>query len=611
MTDNSNLSRRRFLQATGGAATAVALAGCTDNGDGSDQETTTGGTDTTTEETTTGGDSPSGKTLRRTNATIRSLDPIQSSATSGGRVIQNMFDALLNYPNGEVEVENLLVTDYETSEDFKTYTFSLKKGVKFHNGKELTASDVVYSYERLASSPNSQRAFFILDYGLGTVHEQDSEGNYKPDTLGVNAVDDYTFEITLKEPFHAALTVMAYSSFSIIPEGMVDDVPAYDGGEVSAEEFGTSKAVGAGPFQLEKWQPNTEVEVTRFDDYHGDVAKIAGVHWQIIEDPTALYNYAMNKNADAFGLPTPKYDPNKVTVEETDDKGRKSGKYGPVRNGENVNYLGVATINTYYIAFNAKNVEKPVRQAVAHAMNQQTMVDQVFKGRGTPAYHFTPPNIYPGSGSAYNKHAEESYPYGYNQDQLDQARQIMEDAGYGENNRYEFTFTTYVSDTWQQMGGILRDQLASCYIDMKLEETEFATIQNRGMKGNLEAYSLGWIMDWPTPDNFLGLLYPPMTDTSKEAPQAYTDWTGTDAADRATKAWEKVKANPAPTDDAQSKREEAYVEIEEANWEDVIFLNVYHGLEEMFWYDWLDIPKFGGGGGSRQKLNTVTIGDRN
>ena len=188
----------------------------------------------------------------------------------------------------------------------------------------------------------------------------------------------------------------------------------------------------------------------------------------------------------------------------------------------------------------------------------------------------------------------------------------MEDAGYDENNRYEFTFTTYESPSWQQMGGILRDQLASCHIDMSLEEAPFATLLSRGAEGNLDAYSLGWVMDWPTADNFLGLLYPPMTDTSNADAQSYTNWSGTDAAEQATTAWEDgVLANPQPTDEAQTAREEAFVKIEEANWEDVVFLNVYHRVDERFWYEWLDVPRFGGAGGSRQKHNhTKLVGDR-
>src|SRR6056297_2940029 len=158
MTDTDNLSRRRFLQATGGAASAVALAGCTGDSDDSGSETTTSDEG---ESTTTSGDSgnqqpPEGENvLRLINSTMTTLDPIKSTDTAGGRVIQQVFDSLMNYPNGEIEVENQLASGHEVSDDYKTYTFSLKEGATFHNGDEVTAQDLVYSWERLAQSSNS------------------------------------------------------------------------------------------------------------------------------------------------------------------------------------------------------------------------------------------------------------------------------------------------------------------------------------------------------------------------------------------------------------------------------------------------------------------------
>ena len=385
MTDSTNVSRRRFLTATGGAATAVALAGCSEGpGDTTTEPTETPDDGQTTDTTET--EQPSeGGTLQLINSTITTMDPIHAADTASGTIIQNTNDALMNYPNGEVAVENLLVEDYEVSDDFKTYTFNLKQGVKYHDGREVTASDVAYSWERLAGSPNSQRSYFILDYALGTVHETetvtDEEGKeheqYVAGTLGVEAVDDYTVTLELKEAFHAALSVLAYTSFSVIPEGIVGDIGDYEG-EMSYEEFSTSSPIGCGPFVFENWSADTEASITRFDDYHGDVATLDGIHWQVIEDADASYNYSQNKNSDLISMPTAKYDPNKISVEGTDDLGRKYGTYGPMRNGATANYIAVATINSYYIGFNTNNVEKPARQAAAYAMNQQTMVNQVF-----------------------------------------------------------------------------------------------------------------------------------------------------------------------------------------------------------------------------------------
>ncbi|NEU58191.1 ABC transporter substrate-binding protein [Halorussus sp. MSC15.2] len=593
MSEKSNMSRRSFLKATGGAASASVITG------------TAAGQETTTQED---GDGGASGTLNLINTgTMSTLDPIKATDTASGRVIQQMFDALMNYPDGAIEVQTQLAKGYERSDDFTTYTFNLKQGAQFHGDfGEVTAQDFIYSWERLAASDNSRRAYFILD-SIGVQHETDSEGNYKPGTLAVEAVDDYTLRVSLEEPFHATLPILAYTSFAALPEGVVGDIQGYDG-EMQYQTFATENPVGAGPFQFETWQSNDQAEVSRFPNYHGQTAQVEAVNWRIIEDDNAIYTYAMNRNADYFPIPTPFYDPNKVTVENTDDKGRETGTYGPVRNGATVNYLGVATINAFYIGFNTAQVDKPARQAAAYVMNQQQVIEQIFKGRGQAAYHFTPPNIYPGGPDAYTQHAEQNYPYGYNQTQIQQARQVMEDAGYGPNNQYEFTFTIYSgSDTWNQTAQLLRDQLASAHISMNIESAPFSTLLQRGREGNLQAYSLGWVMDWPAPDNFLQLLNPPQTDTSKDAPISYVNWSGTQAAKQATQAYQKVQNNTAPTDEAEQARNEAYIQIEEANWEDVVFLPVYHETDERFWYQNVDISKFGAAGPSRQMYNTTSI----
>ncbi|UWG46399.1 ABC-type transport system, periplasmic component [Halanaeroarchaeum sp. HSR-CO] len=484
------MSRRRFLGATGGAAGAVALAGCSGNGDGTDDTTTEAGT--TTEETTT------------------------------------------------VEQEV-----------------------------------------------------------------------YKPGSIAVEAVGEYELEIQIDAPFHASLQMLAYSSFSAVPEGVVGDVEGYDG-EMSYEEFATSSPIGSGPFEFDNWTQGTEASVSAYDDYYGEAAALDSIHWQVLERDSARFNYAMNRNADLFTIPTSQYDPDLVSVDETDAEGRSLGTYGPVRNGDTLNYVGVPTINTFYIGFNMNEVPKPVRQAFAYAANQELLVNEVFKGRGVPAYHLTPPSIYPGGAGEYNSHAEENYPYGYNESRVAEARQVMEEAGYSADDPYEVQWTQYQSDTWLEMAQILRDQLASAHIDMQIEQADFSTLLQRGRNGNLEAYTLGWIADYPAPDNFLGLLDPPQTQTSMDAPVSYINWNSEngDAAQDAEDAYDVIDDNKAPTDDAKAQRSEAAVLMEEANWEDVGFINLYHRLDEYFWYDTIEYNPFGGMGISRQKYNKVTTTDQ-
>jgi ABC-type oligopeptide transport system substrate-binding subunit len=621
MRDDNSQTRRRFLKTTGGAAGALALAGCTGGGGGGDGNgsggnasgggggNASGGNQSGGQQTQQNIEADPSKVLQRINSTITTFDPIAATDEASGYVNQQVYSMLMEYPQGKADAVKGLAKSFELSQDNTTYTFTLKDAT-FHNGDTVTAQDIIYSWERLAASSNSRRSYFILD-SLGVAHEtttQDGEEVYQPGSLALNAVDDQTLEITLSAPFHAAQEMMAYTSFAAIPEGIVGDIEGYEG-EMSQSEFATSNPIGAGPFKFENWSSGTEASVSRFEDFHGGSASIAGVHWQIIEQSSPRYNYQMQQSADTFNIPTSFYNPSKVSVQRgPDDLGREYGTYGPVRNGSTLQYLSVPAINTYYVGFNMAKVPAPVRKAFAYVANQQQLTQQVFKGRGVPAYHFTPKPIYPGGTQQYDQHAQQNYPYGYNQTQLDQARQVMEDAGYGPNNQFTVQWTQYQSDTWLEMGKLFRDQLSSAHIQMQIQQAPFATLTERGRNGQVEVYTLGWIADWPAPDNFLQLLNPPNTDTSASAPLSYLNWQANgSSAQQATQAYQKVSNNQAPTRQAQQARNQAYVTIEEANWSDVGMLPIYHQLSERFTYNWADIPPYGGMGKSRMKFDDVKI----
>jgi peptide/nickel transport system substrate-binding protein len=604
MTDTGGLSRRRFLTAAG-AAGAAAVAGCSGDslptGDG-DAE---------------GEIDASGPVYNRISPSLTTFDPIAATDEASVAVVTQVFDALTNYPDGHPRVESLLASGYESNDDGTRFTFSLTEAT-FHDGSPVTAADVVYSFERLAASPNSSRASFLLDV-LGVTHEtttvteDDTEREvYEPGTLGVRAVDERTVEITLAAPFVAPLELLAFTAFSIVPEGIVGDIDGYDG-RLSREAFATRQPVGAGPFTFVGWEQGTEVEVERYDDYHGTVPSLAGVHWQVIEDTDPYWAYAMNRNADTFAVPTTKYDPEKVTVEETTDDGIRLGTYGPVDNGDTLQYASRAGLTTYFIGFNTAAVPKPVRRAFAHAVNPGAIVENVFKRRGRSAFHLTPPGIFPGGADEYEAHAEEGYPYGYNESRRERAREIMAEAGYGPDDPFEITWTQYNNATWRRMGEVIRDQVTAAHIDMETESVEFSTLTARGRAGDLDVYTFGWSADYPAPSNFLNQLNPPQTVTGGDTPPvSYLNWTeeSGSAAGAAADAWETLTANSGPGDAAATARDEAVLTMEEANWEDAALLTLFHPYNEAFSYDWVENPPYGSMGASKQKFNRVRLGDR-
>lgn len=461
------------------------------------------------------------------NSRFAELDPIMSTDTASSAVITQIYENLTAFPNGVPEIENQLLDNFEVSDDGTTWTFTLRDDVTFHDGSDLTAADVVYSWRRTVESTNSERRSFTLDQpvGLGIDVEFDDNGDPVDDTLAVEAIDDRTVEIQLANSNPDVLDVIAYSSFAIIPEGYVGDITGYDG-EVTHQEFTTEVANGTGPFKLDFFNVDEDVRVVRNANYHGDIASIAAVHWEIIEDDQAALTYKLEKNADIFELPTFAYEPDAVEA-ETDDRNRQVGTYGPAGElNETVNYVGVSELSTYYFGFNAENVTKPVRQAVAHVLNKQQVVEDVFAGRGTPAYSFLPPGMWPTGSEGYNAFVDE-YPFSRGKSDLQGAQEALAEADITQDDPAEFTLTTYDSEVFQSVAELIRDLLAGNGVKIKIAQSKFDTLQKRGEDGDLEMYTLGWIWSWPAAPYGMFQLEPKNTNTSKmpgETDGFYLDW---------------------------------------------------------------------------------------
>jgi peptide/nickel transport system substrate-binding protein len=236
------------------------------------------------------------------------------------------------------------------------------------------------------------------------------------------------------------------------------------------------------------------------------------------------------------------------------------------------------------------------------------------------SFFFTPPSIFPGGAEEYTRMAKEEYPYGYNKTMLGEAKRVMEEAGYGPDNRASMTMTTYQGSTMEKIGNLMRDKLEAAYIDVNYEQAPFSTLLNRVDKGNVECYSLGWLADYPAPDNFLKLLVPEFSQSPDPQSLSGFDWgakegeegdSWSDAARRAQEAWDtKFANNPLPTEEDKQARNEAYLTIEKANWEDMVLCPIFHSFGHYYLFPWNGEPRYGAMGNSRSTHNNVTIEDR-
>lgn len=549
---------------------------------------------------------------------IQTLDPINAKGSGAG---YNQYNQqLLQFPDGEYPPEPGLAKDYELSEDGLTYTFTLREDATFHNGDDVTAEDVVYSYHRLAESDNSRNRDDIVGDTMTVAHEKDATvaeptdettlADYVSGSLAVEATGDYTVEMTLESAFSWTLFQIAGGAFAVLPAGSVGDIEGYDG-EYSYNEFFSTSGdgphfAGAGPFQVDSWSKGDAITLSKFEDYYGTVPHIDEIVYTVVPGSNARLSRFENGNADILeGMPAASFTPDNVTIEE--EQGNRSiGTYD--LGGTTVNYGEIPSLSTEYLVFNTLKVPIPVRKAFAYALNQHDVAENVYKGTAQPAYHITPPAAYPtfedgvDSNDSYTQHAEsgyqsnldvaaDGYMYGHAETDLEAAKQVMEDAGYSESDPFEITATTIAGDSgYQQVFTRLQSKLRQAHIEMEITEAEFGTIISQAISGSMEVFALGDGMEYPGPENFLRFLW------GSEPSGQFTRW-GTegsyhDEALRSTAmdAWE---SNYSAEDATQDSRAEAFQTTEEVNWAAVQELPVVHTTSQRFWHTHVDVEMYG------------------
>ena len=632
----SDKTRRRFLTvAATGAATAVAgCSGGSTDGDaaatdtradgesGSDESSSDGMDDSGTTDDAGGGDSDemSGETLRLASGSeITSMDPV----VKGNGGINQWAETLMRYDNGTLPPITNLAADYEISDDGTTYRFELKEGVTFHDGSELTASDIVYCWERLAQSPKTQNNDDMLGGTFTVAHEKDKSANdpetaelsdYVPGSLAVRAPETHVFEFDVEAPFHAGLAQIASeSAFVVYPENTVGDIEREgvetDGEYGYQEAFGTEnggpKVAGTGPFQIETWSKGSKLVMTRHDDYHGTEPNVERIESVILSDENAVYKRALNGNVDVFGIPSTKFDPASRSEMEDIGAGREVGRY-TLENGTEVNTAEVGDVGVDTILFNCDKVPKPVRQAFALMLNQDDIAANLYPDQ-EPAYSMVPPSIYPSSlgdfdspAAAYEAHTTEGamaqtswgsdgYVWGRGESRIQEARQKVEDADLdGE----EYTFTIAKDPVSSAVGSRVQQKAKALGITVNVERADYGTLISKGVfEKQLDFYTLGDSAEWPESDNLLRFYHPNVSidQASQWGERTENGEWATEYMATAADAWQNnYVPHRGPGEENQRKRDMAYLATIETNWQVVQQIPLAIRVNRTYWTDDLD-----------------------
>lgn len=422
----------------------------------------------------TGGGSGSGQ-LRVLGSDPVSLDPAIMSDTSSSEYVMEVFGGLVTL-NRQLKVSPDIAESWTVSPDGKNYTFKLRPGAKFHDGKAVTANDFVYSFERTADPKTGSHT---ADTYLGDIKGVlDKLAGKAQNISGLKAPDDQTVQLELEAPRAYFLSKMTY------PTSFVVDKANVEGGGKNWQD----KPNGTGPFKLTQWDKATKITLERNPNYHLEPAKLDKVLFNLAGG-NGLTMYE-NNEIDITGVGITDIE----RIQSPSDPLNKEFKIGK-------------SLDVWYVGFNTEAPpfdDVKVRQAFAMAVDNQKIITVVLKDLLTLAKGVIPPDM-PG----YNPNVK-----GPKFDPA-AAKQLLQESKY-RGNLPPITLTTPSSLTTvgPRTEAMLEQWKTNLGIDVKVQQVEWATFLGdvkRNPAANktnkYQMYELGWSADYPDPQDFVEVLF--------------------------------------------------------------------------------------------------------
>lgn len=377
-----------------------------------------------------------------TSSDATTLDPAAQNDSFAANIMAQIYDGLVEIDQ-DGNVHEKLAESYETSDNL-TFVFHLKKGVKFHNGEELKSSDVKFSFERALVAPAVSHIFADID----------------PNSL--ETPDDYTFKFTLSQPYAGIISAICHPAAFIVNEKAVKE---------AGDNYET-QPVGTGAFKFVSWKKSYNVVLERFEDYHGTLPEFKNLEFRVIPEGT---NRLIELETGGVDLAMD-ITPNDVKKVEGNDKLKlfRTPDFGTL-------YMGINTQNEQFS-------DPRVRQAIAHAIDLEAIVEAVWKGVGNPASA-------PYTSTLKYSIAKDREP---TEVDIEKAKQLLSDAGYP--NGFKCRITTNERQERIDAATIMKEDLKQIGIDVTVEVLEWSAFIERLENGDTDLFMLAWISDSPDPD---------------------------------------------------------------------------------------------------------------
>lgn len=471
------------------------------------------------------------KLIRNNGAEPQSLDPHKIEGVPEANLARDQFEGLVNIDlNGEIRPG---VAESWESDDYRVWRFNLRKDAKWSNGDPVTAEDFVYSWKRLVDPNTASPYASYLQYAHVENVDDIVNGKADPDTLGVRALDDHTFEITLSEPIPYIDKLVGHTSTVPVHRATVEE---YGNQWTSPKNF-----VSNGAYKLKDWVVNERIVLERNDQYwDNDKTVIDEVTFLAIPSEVTDVNRYRSGEVDMTNNAIPVDLFSRLQRDIPDEV-----KISP-------------SLCTYYYEINNEQApfdDARVRAAVKLALDRDIIANKVMGQGQTPAFGFTPP-------STVDMEAIEPEWFQLTQkERNEKAKQLLADAGYGPDNPLSFTLLYNTSEAHRKVAiaaaSILKQNAG---IEVKLENQEWKTFLDSRHQGNYEVARAGWCADYNEPSSFLNI----MLSTSSNNTSHYKS----DEFDAAMR-----KSITAATEDDRVK---AYQEAERVLDEDSALVPIYY-----------------------------------
>ena len=475
------------LAACGGSASSAAT-------DASSAASTEAATSEATEAT---GTSANGFTVQL-GSNPETLDPALNSAIDGANTLITVFEPLLLIDENN-EVIPGQAESYTVSDDGLTWTFTMRDGLKWSDGSDLTAKDFEYSFKRLAApdtaAPYAETVVGMIDGYADATGNPDKQGNMttEPDFDALNVVaseDGKTLTVTLSYPCAYFDKLAAFAAMSPVQQATVEA-----NGDAWCTEPDTY--ICNGPYCISEWVPSERIVLAKNPNYVGgwDSSKIVSdtITLLLLEDSSASYTAYNSGEAQLIkDVPTDEI-PSLTKAEDGGD------------------FYVDTILGTYYLSLNDQKEpfnDVNVRKALSLAIDRDYVANTIMQGTYTPAYNLVGPGIVDESGMFYdNANGGKTYISEDYEANLEAAKQALADAGYpnGEgfpvieystnDAGYHTPVAEYLQQAWGELG-----------ITVNINKVEWASFTPMRRAGDYDASRNGWVMDYNDPSNMLELF---------------------------------------------------------------------------------------------------------